>query len=43
MKSKARLLQPKTTYTVDYPVAIEFAETQMDVFWTPTEIELEKD
>jgi len=38
-----RLLEPKTTYTVDYPTAIEFAEQQAEIFWLPTEIELEKD
>jgi ribonucleotide reductase beta subunit family protein with ferritin-like domain len=43
VKSNARLLQKKSTYTVDYPWAIEMAETQGDVFWTATEIELEKD
>ena len=38
-----RLLQKKTTYTVDYPVAVKYAETQMDIFWHPNEIEVEKD
>ena len=38
-----RLLEPKSTYTVDYPTAIEFAEQQAEIFWLPTEIELEKD
>lgn len=38
-----QLLQPKTTYTFDYPRAIEFATQQNSVFWTHTEIEVEKD
>ena len=38
-----RLLTPKTTYTTDYPAAIDFAETQSGIFWLPTEIEVEKD
>lgn len=38
-----RITQPKTAYTFDYPAAKEFAETQMDVYWLPTEIAVEKD
>ena len=38
-----RLLEPKSTYTIDYPVAIEFAKQQAEVFWLPDEIEVEKD
>lgn len=38
-----RILTPKKTYTFDYPVAIDFADTQMDIFWHPNEIEVEKD
>ena len=38
-----RLLEPKTTYTVDYPTAIEFAKQQAEIFWLPDEIEVEKD
>lgn len=38
-----RLLQKKTTYTFDYPAAIEFAKMQNSVFWTEDEIEVEKD
>lgn len=38
-----RLLEKKTTYTVDYPTAIEFAKQQAEIFWLPDEIELEKD
>lgn len=28
---------------MDYPAAIKFAETQMEVYWLPTEINVEKD
>ena len=38
-----RLLTPKTIYTTDYPIAVEFAEKQAEIFWLPTEIEVEKD
>ena len=38
-----RILQPKSTYTIDYPVAIEFAEQQQEIFWLANEIEVEKD
>lgn len=38
-----RLLEEKTTYTIDYPQAIAYAESQQDIFWTATEIEMEKD
>jgi ribonucleotide reductase beta subunit family protein with ferritin-like domain len=38
-----RLLQPKSTYTIDYPFAIELADKQNSVFWTHSEIELSKD
>ncbi len=41
--SNPRITQPKTAYTFDYPAAQEFAETQMDVYWLPTEIAVEKD
>lgn len=40
---KPRLLTPKTTYTFDYPEALEFADLQNSVFWTHSEIEVEKD
>jgi len=39
----SRLLDKKTTYTVDYPQAIEFAKGQAEIFWLPDEIEVEKD
>lgn len=38
-----RLLEPKSTYTIDYKQAIEFAEQQASIFWLPSEIEVEKD
>lgn len=38
-----RLLEPKSTYTIDYPVAIEFAKQQAEIFWLPDEVEVEKD
>jgi len=43
MTETPRILTPKTVYTIDYPEAVEFASTQMDVFWHPDEIEVEKD
>ena len=38
-----RILTKKSTYTVDYPTAIEFAKQQAEIFWLPDEIEVEKD
>lgn len=38
-----RITEKKTTYTFDYPEAAKFAETQMDIYWLPTEIAVEKD
>ena len=38
-----RILTPKSTYTVDYPQAIEFAKKQTEIFWLPDEVEVEKD
>ena len=37
------ILTPKSEYITDYPEAIAFAERQMEVFWFPNEIEVEKD
>ena len=31
---EAQLLETKTTYTIDYPQAIAYAEAQQDIFWT---------
>jgi ribonucleotide reductase beta subunit family protein with ferritin-like domain len=41
--TKPRIITPKSEYTVDYPVALDFTKKQVDVFWTPDEIEMEKD
>lgn len=38
-----RLLEPKKTYTFDYPYAVELADEQCSIFWTHNEIELSKD
>lgn len=38
-----RLLTPKKSYTFDYPEAINFADTQMSIYWTADEINVEKD
>lgn len=38
-----RLLQRKTEYTVEYPEALAYAKAQNDIFWTDTEIKVEKD
>lgn len=38
-----RLLTPKSTYTFDYPTAIEFSELQIKNHWHAEEIEVEKD
>lgn len=38
-----RITTPKDTYTFDYPEAVKFAKTQRDVFWSPDEINVEKD
>lgn len=43
MKNTCQLLTPKTTYTFDYPQAIEFADLQNDHFWLADEITVEKD
>lgn len=37
------LLEPKATYVVEYPEAIQFTDTQMGIFWPPNEIKVEKD
>lgn len=37
------ILQPKDTYIVEYPKAIEFTDTQLGIFWLPDEIKVEKD
>jgi ribonucleotide reductase beta subunit family protein with ferritin-like domain len=37
------LTEPKTTYVVEYPEAVAFAELQQSVFWPYKEINVEKD
>lgn len=41
--SKPRLLTPKSTYTFDYPEAVKFSDDQVSIFWSPEEINVEKD
>ncbi|MBC6414727.1 MAG: ribonucleotide-diphosphate reductase subunit beta [Chromatiales bacterium] len=38
-----RLTTPKSTYTVDYPEAVEFRNKQAAIFWPAEEIHVEKD
>lgn len=38
-----RIQQLKTTFTVDYPEAAEFADQQSNVFWPFSEVKVEKD
>lgn len=38
-----RIMQPKKTYTVDYPQAIEASEKQAAIIWFATELGVEKD
>ena len=38
-----RILTPKSEYTTDYQIAIEFAKQQAEIIWFPDEIEVEKD
>lgn len=40
---KPKILTEKKEYTFDYPEAIDFANTQLSIFWTPEEISVEKD
>lgn len=42
-KTKVRCQTPKKSYTFDYPAANVFADTQMKIFWTAEEINVEKD
>jgi ribonucleoside-diphosphate reductase beta chain len=37
------ILKKQDAYVFDYPTAITFADRQMDIFWHPNEIEVEKD
>lgn len=43
MVRKPQILIPKSTYTFDYPAAIEFSETQQHILWTKEEFSVEKD
>lgn len=44
LNTNPRITQKHEAYTMtDYPEAVKFAETQMEVFWLPTEIAVEKD
>lgn len=43
MNDTPRMLTPTNDYTTKYPQAVEFAKTQLDVFWHPDEIAIEKD
>ncbi|MDD5151509.1 MAG: ribonucleotide-diphosphate reductase subunit beta [Flavobacterium sp.] len=36
-------MEKKTTYTIDYPIALKFIEEQNSIMWFPTEIDVEKD
>lgn len=40
---KPRCMQPKSTYTFDYPQVLELEKKQMENFWLPTEPKVEKD
>ena len=40
---QARMQTPKTTFTVDYPEAIEFMNQQQSVFWPHFEVKVAKD
>jgi len=42
-KKLPRIRTPKETYTMDYPMALELAETQEKILWTVNEIHIEKD
>lgn len=37
------ILREQKAYVMDYPVAVDFADKQWDVFWGPNEIKVEKD
>lgn len=38
-----RIQTPKTTFTVDYPEAVQFADQQAAVFWPHNEVKVHKD
>jgi len=41
--TKTRIQTPKSTFTVDYPEANEFADKQAETFWPHFEVKVEKD
>ena len=41
--TKPRMMTKTHSFAPDYPAAVEFAETQLKVFWLPNEIKVEKD
>lgn len=43
MNTSVRLMRPTMDYTTKYPQAVEFAKMQLDGFWHPDEIAVEKD
>lgn len=43
MKQETRIQTQTSDYTTKYPVAVDFAKTQLDIFWHPDEIAVEKD
>lgn len=43
MAKRPKILQPQEAYVIEYPEAVEAAEEQQHIFWTATEIEVEKD
>ena len=38
-----KIMRSKEAYTFDYDAAVEFAEQQRSIFWTPEEIDVAKD
>lgn len=42
-QASPRLLTPKDAYVMDYQTAVDYAEAQMEIYWLPTEIKVEKD
>lgn len=43
IKKLPRILQPKSEYIVEYPMAVEYAKEQNHIVWFEDEIEMEKD
>lgn len=42
-KNQIPIMTPKTTFTVDYPEAVDFADQQALVFWPHSEVKVHKD